>query len=238
MMASNATGPSAPIHRTAAERAWFIAGRWEEYEGEGRANLLRLVGITAFYAVELVNYYGLNLGFIQMEPVVDRPFHLAVTMLSVAWAMLCLSVLVCRTQGIFPFWLKFISTGADLVLLTTILTLADGPRSPLVVAYFLVISAAALRFSLRLIWFASAGAVAGYLFLLGFARWGSIPGWPKPDMTVPRYYQVIMVLALVLTGVVLGQVIRRVRRFADTYARRMEQARGESPEGQAPGGQA
>ena len=225
-MASNVKDPRTANQRTAAERAWFIAGRWEEYEGEGRANLLRLIGITAFYAVELVNYYGLNLGFLQMEQVVDRPFHLAVTMLSVAWAMLCLSVLVCRTQGIFPSWLKFISTGADILLLTTILTLADGPRSPLVVAYFLVIAVAALRFSLQLIWFASASAVAGYVFLLGFARWGEIPGWPKPDMTVPRYYQAIMVLALVLTGVVLGQVIRRVRRFADAYARHMEQSRG------------
>jgi hypothetical protein len=31
------------------ERRWFIASRWEEYEGEGRANLLRMIGIAAFY---------------------------------------------------------------------------------------------------------------------------------------------------------------------------------------------
>jgi hypothetical protein len=105
--------------------------------------------------------------------------------------------------------------------LTSILTLADGPKSPLVIGYFLVIVLASLRFSLHLIWFATAGAIGGYLFLLGFARWGSIPGWEKPDVTVPRYYQIIFVLGLVLTGVVLGQVIRRVRRLADDYARRM-----------------
>ena len=156
-----------------------------------------------------------------MPAVIDRPFHLAVTFLTVAWAMLCLGVLLCRQHGIFPNWLKYLSTGCDLVLLTSILTVADGPRSPLVVAYFLVIVLASLRFSLRLIWFATGGAVAGYLFLLGFARWGSIPGWEKPDMAVPRYYQIIFVLALALTGVVLGQVIRRVRRLADDYAERM-----------------
>jgi hypothetical protein len=188
--------------------------------------LLRIIGITVFYAVELVNYYGLNLGVIQMPVVVNRAFHLAVTVLVVAWGMLCVSVLHCRRQGILPFWLKFVSTGVDLLLLTTILALADGPRSPMVVAYFLVICLASLRFSLRLIWFATGGAIAGYLFLLGFARWGSIPGWEKPDMTLPRHAQLIFLLALLLTGIVLGQVIRRVRCLADNYARKVEEAGG------------
>ena len=86
-MASNAIGKASP-----AEREWYIVGRWEEFEGEGRANLLRLIGVCAFYAVELINYHGLNLGFLQMAPVVDRAFHLAATMLTVAWAMVCLGV--------------------------------------------------------------------------------------------------------------------------------------------------
>ena len=215
-----------PDTQTGAEREWFIVGRWEEFEGEGRANLLRLVGITALYGVELMNYYGLNLGVFEMPQVASRAFHLAVTMLTLAWAMLCLGVLLCRRQGIFPGWLKYLSTACDLILLTAILMLADGPRSPLVVAYFLIIALASLRFNLRLIWCASGGAVAGYLFLLGFARWGSIPGWDKPDMTVPRHSQVIFMVALVLTGVILGQVIRRVRGLAEAYARRLAENRG------------
>jgi hypothetical protein len=212
--------------KTDAERQWFVVGRWEEYEGERRANILRLIGITAFYAVELINYYGLDLGFIQFPAVVDRTFHLAMTMLTLAWGALCICVLVCRQQHIFPFWLKFISTGCDLLLLTTVLCLGSGPRSPLVVVYFLIIGLAGLRFSLRLIWFATAGAVTGYLFLLGFARWGSIPGWEIPDMHVPRHHQIIFILALVLTGVILGQVIRRVRGMADRYAARLNESHG------------
>ena len=212
-----------------ADRDWFIVGRREEFEGEGRANLLRLIGVAAFYAVELVNYYGLNLGFLEMPRVVERPFHLAITFLTLAWAMLCLCILLCRRERIFPSWLKYLSTGGDLVLLTSTLALADGPKSPLVIAYFLVIVLASLRFNLRLIWFASAGAVGGYLFLLGFARWGSLPGWDNSDMTVPRYYQIIFVLGLALTGVVLGQVIRRVRGLAEHYARRLEETRGGEP---------
>jgi hypothetical protein len=223
-MATTATEP-----RPALDRSWFITSRWQEYEGEGRANLLRLIGLVAFYAVELVDYHGLDLGFVQMPRVVERPFHLAVTALTVAWSMLCLGVLCCRLQGIFPRWLKFLSTGADVLLLTTILALADGPRSPLVVVYFLILVLAALRFNLPLVWFATTASALGYLFLLGFARWGSVPGWAKPDMFVPRYQQVIFLAALVLTGVILGQVIRRVRHLADEYARRLEQTRGGRP---------
>lgn len=215
-MASNTAARSARD-----ERQWFIVGRFEEFEGEGRANLLRMVGIAVFYAVELVNYHGLNLGFLPMPKVVERPFHLAVTLLVLAWATLCLSVLLCRRNGFFPSWLKYLSTGCDLLLLTSVLTLADGPRSPLTVVYLLIIATAGLRFSLPLVWFATAGAVACYLFLLGLARWGKLPeGWPTSNMELPRHAQVIFLLALVLCGVILGQVIRRVRSVAELYTQR------------------
>ena len=59
----------------------------------------------------------------------------------------------------------------DLVLLTAILMVADGPRSPLVVGYPLVIVLATLRLNLPLVRFATLGAAAGYLILLGYARW-------------------------------------------------------------------
>ena len=217
MMATNLANPPSP-----AERQWFVVSRWQEFEGEGRANLLRLIGITVFYLVELVNYHGINLGIVEMpREDLSRAFHLAVTMLTIAWAMLCLSVLYCRTQRFFPFWLKYFSTCGDLLLLTTILALADGPRSPLLVVYFLIIALASLRFSLRLIWCATAGACIGYVFLLGYARWALIPDWHIPDRSVPRYHQVIFLSALVLTGVILGQVIRRVHGLAEEYAQRV-----------------
>lgn len=31
------------------DHQWYIVGRWQEYEGEARANLLRIIGIAAFY---------------------------------------------------------------------------------------------------------------------------------------------------------------------------------------------
>jgi hypothetical protein len=212
-----------------ADRQWYIVGRWQEYEGEGRANLLRLIGIATFYLIELINYYGVDLGLVSMPAVVERDYHLAITLLTATWCALCASVLYCRKQGIFPYWLKFVSTGCDVLLLTAILTLSDGQRSPLVVAYFLLIALAALRFSLPLLWFATGSVVAGYLWLLGFAQWGELPGWPPPALPLPRYAQVMFLAALVLTGVVLGQAIRRVRGIASEYAARCQATRGGQP---------
>src|SRR5207248_1223359 len=100
-----------PSQQTPAAESWAALSRQEEVEGERRANLLRIAGILAFYTVELVNYHGLNLGFIEMPQVTDRPFHLAVTLLAVVWCVVCLAVLYCRTHGIVLAALKFLSTG-------------------------------------------------------------------------------------------------------------------------------
>jgi hypothetical protein len=189
-----------------ADRQWFIAGRWQEYEGEARANLLRVAGVALFYLIEVWNYRAGG---------VDRHFHLAATALAAAWAMTSWGVWVCLVRRIFPERMKFLSTAADLLLLTCVLLLADGPRSPLLAGYFVVISLAALRFSLPLVRMAAGGAIVSYLVVIGEA-------WKfRPALSVPRYHEAIMILALALTGVIVGQVVRRVRGFAEDYARRL-----------------
>ncbi len=209
-----------------AARHWHIVGRWQEYEGEGRANLLRLIAVTAFYAVELAHYHGLQLGFFEIPSGGStRYFHIAVTMLVVVWAMLCLGVYVARAQGFFPAGLKYVSTGCDLVLLTCVLALGEGTKSPLVLGYFLIQMLACLRFQLRLIWFASVGSALCYLFLMGYARWFD----PTESQRVPRYQQLLTLIALAISGVILGQVIRRVKHLAESYAQRVSQNREVAP---------
>ena len=201
---------------------WFVVERWREYEGESRANLLRVIAIAGFYLVELANYEGLRLGIIQMPKVVDRPFHLAVTSVAVAWTMMALAVQLCLARRIFPAYLKFVSTGGDVLLMTCVLAVSNGPKSPLIVGYFLIVALAALRFSLPLIWFATGAAMFGYLALLGHAKWYA------PSQMVPRYHEVMFLLALGLTGITLGQVLRRVRTMAEEYAARCEVSRPQS----------
>ncbi|MCH8047413.1 MAG: hypothetical protein IID44_27255 [Planctomycetes bacterium] len=139
-----------PDQPSARDRPWYIAQRWQEYDAERRTNLLRIIGIGSLYLVHLMHYHGLRIGALQLadEGDVSRRFHVQVTLLAVIWTMLALGMLLTLQQRIFPRWLKLFSTAADLVLLTAILLIADGPKSPLVVGYFLVIVLATLRLSL------------------------------------------------------------------------------------------
>ena len=202
---------SSPMERTTADFQWFVVERWQEFEGESRANLLRALGLAAFYGIELVNYHT-------HVPGMDRPFHLAVTALAFGWALSGWGVLTLLRSRVFPEALKYVSTALDAMFLTAILLIADGPKSPLVVGYFLLLCLAALRFSLPLMRFSTGAAVAGYLFLLGNAR------WLRPQYRIPRYHQAIFVLALIVAGVLLGQLLRRVRAAAADYAARLAAA--------------
>ena len=212
-----------PDDRAARERQWYIAERWQEYEGEGRANLLRIIGIGSFYTIHLLNYHGLRFGLLQLaqEGDVSREFHVQVTLLAVAWTMLAVGMLLCLKQRIFPRWIKLFSTSSDLVLLTAILYVSDGPQSPLIVGYFLLIVLAVLRFSLPLVRLATIGSMLGYICLLGCAKWPKTFGKGEVDISVPRYEQLIVLVALGLTGIILGQAVRRVRHLAEDFADRI-----------------
>lgn len=47
-----------PMADTVNDRQWYIVGRWREYEGEGQANLARIVAMGVFYSIQLVHFYG------------------------------------------------------------------------------------------------------------------------------------------------------------------------------------
>jgi hypothetical protein len=200
-----------------ADRAWFIVTRWHEYEGEARANVLRILSIGAFYLVELFNYYGLHAGSIRLPPIASLQFHQRITAVAVVWTILALLILMVQQRRIFPSGLKFLSTGADLILLTTALMLGPGGGSTLTVGYFVLVALAALRFSLWLVRFAALGGMLAYLLLPG-----CMMGWIVRDTPLPKHHQLLFLVGLGATGVILGQVIRSVRQVAREYATQHE----------------
>jgi hypothetical protein len=127
-----------------------------------------------------------------------------------------LAILLCLRRQIFPASLKFLSTAGDLVLLTALLMVAEGPKSPLVIAYFIVLALAGLRFSVPLVRFATVSSIVSYGVVIAYARWYAT----ERNISVPRYHEILMVLGLGLTGITLGQILRRVRSLADDYAQR------------------
>ena len=215
-----------PPHTT--DRPWYIVQRWQQYEGEARANLLRIAAIGTFYLIHLWNYFSSqgrlpNWGFLQLAEAgeVDQRFHVMVTLLALAWIALAAAVHISLRARVFPTWLPSVSTLVDVLFLTGVLCIASGPRSPLIVGYFLIIAMASLRFSLPLVRIATVGAMFGYVALLGCAKWPATFGLASDfDHSVPRFHQLVVLAGLGLTGIVVGQVIRRVRLLAEDYAER------------------
>lgn len=199
------------------DRQWYIVSRWLEYDGESRANLLRMIAIGGFYLVQLVQYYWL-----EKQAAAAVPFHQRATALAVAGTMVALGVTLCLRRQIFPAALKYVSATCDIVLVTALVWLAGGPLSPATRAFFLVIALSALRFDLGLIWYTTLGCLLAYEGLVGWAD----PKWFDAEHAVPVVDNLLMLVSLGLTGVILGQVIRRVRQAAGDYATRAERVRG------------
>jgi hypothetical protein len=202
-------------HPSAYDRQWFIVGRWQEYGGEARANLLRLLAIAVFYSLQLAHHYLLSAADQR-----DANFHRAASALAVAGLFVTLAVQLCLQRHVFPSLLKYVSTAADIVLLTGLAALGSGPHSPLLLAYFLIIAMAALRFSLRLVWFASLGSMLGYLTLVGLAD----KSWFDANHAVRPIDQLFTLASLALNGIVIGQAVRQVRSVAEDYRQRAARA--------------
>lgn len=191
-------------HERDPERTLFRA---LAMHGEMRANLLRLAAVCVFYVIELVNYHGIHAFGLDVEPAVGMTsrFHHIATGLAIAWSFTAFAIWLSISRHVFHDAMKYAATIADLLLLTLLLLAANGPSSPLCVVYGLIIAVSALRFSLALLWVATAGAIIGYLASVGDAH------WRRPEYQVPHHHMVIMVASLVLLGVIVGQVLRTAR---------------------------
>ena len=205
------------ISTKSTDRPWYIAERWQQYEGESRANQLRIIAIGSFYLIHLWNFYtGKD---------VDSKFHLLVTLLAMAWCLVAVAVHFSLRAQVFPHWLPYASTLCDVVFLTCMLCISTGPRSPLVLGYLLIITLGALRFSLPLVRVATVASLLCYIGLLGCAKWPETFGVDTAiDRSLPRHYQHMTMLGIALCGVIVGQTVRRVRHLAESYVERVRHA--------------
>jgi len=195
---------------------WDQVRRVEEWAGEVRVNLIRLAGIVLFYGRHLVEYL-----LAAPDSPVRGVYHLRVTWVAGAWAAAVVLVRYQLARRVVPPWLKYATTAWDLFLVTLLCTLAGGPRSPLMLLLFLVVAMAPLRLSLRLVYATTAGAILAYLAVLAIYAWGKV-GYEKyyatPELRIPRSEEAIHVLALLVAGLLAGQVVRQARRIAGGYA--------------------
>ena len=194
---------------------WDDVRRVEEWAGEVRVNLIRLTGILLFYGRHLVEFF-----LAAPDAPVRGVYHLRVTWIAAAWAAAVILVRYQLARRLVPWWLKYVTSAWDLFLVTLVCMFSGGPRSPLVLLLFLVVAMAPLRLSLRLVYATTAGAILSYLSLLAFYAWfkiGRDKYYSTPELRIPRGEEATYVLALLVAGLLAGQVVRQARRVAAGY---------------------
>lgn len=184
----------------------------EGWAGEVRLNLVRLAAVILFYAYHLANVY-----VSREEQELSGAFHVCVTALVMVWSVGAVVLWLYLSRRWVPPALKYIVTAWDTVLITTLLVLARDPRSPLVILFFLLIAAAPLRLSIRLVCTTTLLALGAYGFLLGHYAF-YVVGYERyygGPAQIPRTQEVIFALGLVAAGILAGQVVRQARRLVD-----------------------
>lgn len=169
--------------------------RRESWAGDWKANRIRLAAVSIFTANELVNYHVLH--------VVDLRFHIGSLLIVALWVVATALFTILLREHIWPRAVSYVIVSTDLLLLTWLLFLADGPRSPLVVLYFLIIALSGVRVDPAVCLFTGAAATLGYGAVLEFTK------LQKPELLVPPTHAVIVALSLLLMGVIMAHLVGR-----------------------------
>lgn len=188
-------------------KKWFLEGeafsepllwlqRKETWRGDQKANRLRFLALAVFAVNELVNYHLLH--------VVDLRFHIGSLLIVFIWTMAALSNRILLERHWLPRSLPFFSAAVDAFLLTWLLFLGDGPRSPLAHIYFLIVALSVWRLNPRVVFFTTAVCAFGYLCAWDFAK------HQKPEALVPLHHLVIVLLSLGFEGLILSHGVSRV----------------------------
>ena len=185
--------------------------REEAWLGELRLNWVRLIALAGLYLQHvLVSSWSQGV-------VVSPEFNRAVDWICSGWLLAILAVFYCLYRRWMPPYLKFGSALWDLTACGVVISLGDGPRSGLLVLLPVLVGASAVRLSMGLVWFSSMGAILCYLAVLGRYAWFQV-GFEKyyatPGLRIPRTQECIMIIALVVAGLVAGQVVRQAHRLA------------------------
>lgn len=209
-------------HDSVASQAWYVTKQWQRYDGELRANRVRVAAIVPFYCIHLLQQV---FGPAETGNSASQFFHIGVTVLVVAWLSMSLAVEMSLRHRFFPKSLGMATTFFDVAVVTAMMSLGGGQSSPLVLAYPLIIGLSSLRMSLGLVRWTTLAAIVGYGALLVIGR-GTISLPTGPIGVVPRYAQAMTIMAIMVAGFVAGQLIGRINVVAEFYARRLlEQSR-------------
>lgn len=183
-------------------------------DGEARINLLRVLAVTLFYVVHLVNrsMVGMSGGpTLDLDGLQVPIFDTAATALTIAWAGMSGAVLILLRTTWFRRAAGTTAAIADVVFLCVLLLLGNGPTSPLVFVLFLPIAASGLRGQRVAVWLTTVACLAAYGTTVAYATY-------RPEFMPPRYHILVVAVALGMMGVVVDLVVGAFWRAMSAHA--------------------
>jgi serine/threonine-protein kinase len=175
--------------------------RWARREP---ALVYRLAGLAMLIVIVQINYH--------LTHVVSRTVHVEVLTLLVAWigaSVICQQWL---NRDWRPDLARMAWVGADVCVLTSLLSITRGYHTPILVGYPFVIAASGLWFAVPLVWFTTIVCESAYALLI-FTSAGS------PYRYLPHYHIIFMV-ALAVLGFVVAYQVQRIRVLNRYYENR------------------
>lgn len=162
----------------------------------------RLAAILAAVLVVEVRYFFLG---------GDPWFHTVILIIFGCW---CVSSAICQSLlNLRREWCEFVPFGwvlADVVLMTWVLSIAEGPIGTLLVGYPTLVVAAGMWFRVNLVWFMTCGTLISYAVLL----------FIRPEAATPPHYPVLYAAVLCVIGYMVAHQIQRVRALSRFYEHR------------------
>lgn len=165
----------------------------------------RLAGIALMALIIQIRFFILGGTF---------SYHLKIMGLLAGWAgicTLCQHLLMRRndTAEVAPYWWST----ADVVVLTTLLSMAESPLGTLLVSYSAIIVAAGMWFQVPIVWYATCLSLAAYALLLTL----------RPEESSPPHYPIMFAVLHSVIGIMTAYQIHRVRVLNRFYRSRKSQ---------------
>jgi serine/threonine-protein kinase len=177
---------------------WQRAQRWVRREP---ALASRVIGLGVAAAI-VQGYYMLSGS--------DLGFHLLVMSVFAAWAIVSFVFQMMLPEERFAGLVRFAWVTADAISLTTLLCMAAGDISPLLIGYGLLIVASGLFFRVNLVWFTTLACVISYGVLL----------LVRAEVADPWHYPLIFAGGLAVLGFMVAYQVQRVRALSRYYEHR------------------
>jgi len=169
--------------------------RRETWRGDVKGNNIRFIALILFTINELVNFHFFH--------IIEPRLHFLSLFVLLIWFVAAVDFHFILNRHWIPKWASYLMPTVDLLLLSWLLYFLDGPKSPLVSIYFLIIALAAIRFNPLVVLYTGLFACLSYGGIVFLSQSSN------PQNMVPAYHSIILVLSLFLMGLIESHVVGR-----------------------------